>query len=199
MERTDEVIEEIFSLYEKFGEQDYIGEAISQIEHMSQAAQLAIQHGHDDEVVLAAFFHDIGHLCVNRTSENDLNGYGTKNHEQLGAKFLREKGFPERVAKLVENHVPAKRYLCFRYPAYYNSLSEASRNTLSLQGGVMSDEEARRFEADPLFPTSILLRQWDEQAKEKNVPLIDLSKMKLLAKGVLLSNLQAGNHEAMTG
>jgi len=34
-------ITKIFSLYRKYGDKDYIGEAISQNEHMLQAAQLA--------------------------------------------------------------------------------------------------------------------------------------------------------------
>jgi len=60
----NETLQEVFSLYEKFGDADYIGEPVSQIEHMSQAAQLAMKEGLDDEVILAAFFHDIGHICV---------------------------------------------------------------------------------------------------------------------------------------
>ena len=58
----DKTVEEIFSLYDRFGSADYIGEPVSQIEHMSQSAELAIREGYDDEVVLAAFFHDIGHF-----------------------------------------------------------------------------------------------------------------------------------------
>ncbi len=58
-----QTIDKLFNLYEQHGSDDYIGEAINQLEHMSQAAQLAMAEGYDDEVVLAAFFHDIGHLC----------------------------------------------------------------------------------------------------------------------------------------
>jgi putative nucleotidyltransferase with HDIG domain len=91
---------------------DYIGEPVSQIEHMSQAAQLAMAEGFDDEVVLAAFFHDIGHLCA-EGAEN-MGGYGVVSHERLGADYLREAGFSERMARLVEYHVQAKRYLTLR-------------------------------------------------------------------------------------
>src|SRR5579862_8228628 len=108
---TTQIVDDIFGLYLKYGNSDYIGESISQIEHMSQAAQLAMDEGYDDEVIMAAFFHDIGHICVQCTNENNMNGYGLKSHEKIGADFLREKGFPERVARLVENHVKAKRYL----------------------------------------------------------------------------------------
>jgi putative nucleotidyltransferase with HDIG domain len=148
---------------------------------MSQAAALAIKEGYDDEVILAAFFHDIGHICVSRNKENDMGGFGTKSHEKIGADFLREKGFSERIAKLVENHVQAKRYLTYKQPDYLKNLSEASKKTLELQGGVMNECEAVAFEKDPLFATSIKMRYWDEQAKELDTPLVDLEKIKARA------------------
>ena len=116
---TEKVIDEIFALYEKFGKEDYIGEPVSLIEHMSQSAQLAMDAGYDDEVVLAAFFHDIGHICVLRNSENTMGKFGVKSHEKIGADYLREKGFSEKIAMLVENHVQAKRYLTFKNQNYF--------------------------------------------------------------------------------
>jgi 2-amino-1-hydroxyethylphosphonate dioxygenase (glycine-forming) len=186
--QAESTVKEIFALYEKYGNEDYIGEPVSQVEHMSQSAQLAMDSGYDDEVVLAAFFHDIGHICVSRNKENDMGGFGTKSHEKIGADFLREKGFSEKIAQLVENHVQAKRYLTFKYPEYFQNLSEASRKTLELQGGVMTKEEALSFEKNPLFELSIKMRQWDEQAKEINVPLVDLEKIKAKALKALASN-----------
>jgi phosphonate degradation associated HDIG domain protein len=186
MKKTaEQVVDEVFSLYEKFGGDDYIGEPVSQIEHMSQSAQLAMREGFDDEVVLAAFFHDIGHICAKKSQSNNMGGYGVKSHEKIGADFLREKGFPEKVAKLVENHVQAKRYLTFKYPEYYNNLSEASKKTLVFQGGVMNTNEAEAFEIDPLFEASIRMRTWDELAKETEVPIIDLDVLKSKAKKLI--------------
>ncbi|WP_198919488.1 phosphonate degradation HD-domain oxygenase [Pseudomonas chlororaphis] len=169
-------IAEVFGLYERFGDSDYIGEPVSQLEHMSQAAQRAMAEGFDDEVVLAAFFHDIGHICV-QDAEN-MGGFGVVSHERLGADYLRRAGFSERLARLVEYHVQAKRYLTFKEPGYYERLSQASRRTLEYQGGVMSAEEARAFEQDPLCAVSLRLRQWDEQAKELWVPVMDLQVLK---------------------
>jgi phosphonate degradation associated HDIG domain protein len=179
--KSEVIVNEVFELYDRYGNEDYIGEPVSQIEHMSQTAALAMKEGYDDEVILAAFFHDIGHICVSRNKENDMGGFGTKSHEKIGADFLREKGFSERIAKLVENHVQAKRYLTFKQPDYFLNLSEASKKTLVLQGGVMSESEAAAFEKDPLFDTSIKMRYWDEQAKELNTPLIDMEKIKARA------------------
>ena len=183
--RTDLIVDEVFGLYEKYGGADYIGEPVSQLEHMSQSAQLAIDEGFDDEVVLASFFHDIGHICVMSNEENNMGGFGVKSHEKIGADFLREKGFSERITQLVENHVQAKRYLTFRYPDYYKQLSEASKRTLEFQGGIMHESEAMAFERNPLFETSILMRKWDELAKETNLPLIPLDQLKMKAQKIL--------------
>jgi phosphonate degradation associated HDIG domain protein len=187
--KVDQIVNEIFDLYELHGDEDYIGEPVSQLEHMSQSAQLAIDKGCDDEVVLAAFFHDIGHICVAQDASNSMDGYGIRRHEKVGADYLRSKGFSERIAKLVESHVQAKRYLTYKHPEYYSGLSEASKKTLEFQGGRMEKEEADLFEADELFETSILMRKWDELAKEVDVPIIDLNEMKERARNVLAKSL----------
>ncbi|MBA4168551.1 MAG: HD domain-containing protein [Chitinophagaceae bacterium] len=161
----------IIQLYQKYGDEDYIGEPVSQIEHMSQCAQIAANEGCDEEIVLAAFFHDIGHFCEHLMEVKQMDGYGVVDHEKLGADFLRENKFSETIASLVQNHVQAKRYLTYADPAYYEKLSGASRHTLEFQGGRMSSEEAAAFEADPLFDLHIKLRRWDERAKEENTPL----------------------------
>ena len=114
-----------------------------------------------------------------------MGGYGMLRHERVGANYLRRRGFSEKIAKLIENHVEAKRYLCFKYPDYYKKLSEASKATLEFQGGKMTKEEAVAFENDPLFALSIKMREWDETAKEEHVPLIDLEKLKGICRQVL--------------
>lgn len=174
MDTVTHRIDTIFSLYQHYGHNDYIGEPVSQIEHMSQAAEMAISEGFDNDVVLAAFFHDIGHICVAKGAENNMAGFGIKNHESVGATFLKSMGFSTKITDLIESHVPAKRYLTFIDPDYYERLSEASKKTLEFQGGVMTKEEAMQFEAAPFLKERIKLRQWDELAKEENIPLIDL-------------------------
>ena len=180
-EQARKIVDEIFSLYEQYGSEDYIGEPVSQIEHMCQAAQLAAASGHDDEVVLAAFFHDIGHLCEHIMTVGQMNGYGVVDHELLAGKYLREKGFSEKIARLTESHVQAKRYLTYKYPDYYNKLSTASKMTLEQQGGVMNDTEAFLFEQDPLHTMYILLRQWDDKAKLLHQLLPSLDQYKEMA------------------
>jgi phosphonate degradation associated HDIG domain protein len=183
------VVDEVFSLYEKFGDADYIGEPVSQLEHMSQAASLAEAEGYDDEVVLAAFFHDIGHLCADAEEAGSMDGMGNVDHERLGADYLLERGFSERVANLVQGHVIAKRYLTYKYPEYYNRLSDASKATLEFQGGVMTAAEAAEFELNQDAELIIRLRYWDDMAKEMHVPVNNLDHLKAIA----LAHLQVVN------
>ena len=175
-EIAKQTVDEIFSLYEQYGGEDYIGEPVSQIEHMCQAAQLAEAEGQDDEVILAAFFHDIGHLCEHIIGTKLMDGYGVVDHEVIAGNYLREKGFSEKIARLVESHVLAKRYLTFKYPDYFNKLSEASKITLDKQGGVMSVIEAELFEQDSLHLLYIKLREWDDKAKLQHQALPSLNK-----------------------
>lgn len=180
-----QIVDEIFSLYEHHGADDYIGEPVSQLEHMAQAAQLAEAEGYDDEVVLAAFFHDVGHLAEHVMPVQHMDGMGVVDHEKIGADFLRRYGFSERICALVESHVQAKRYLTYKFSEYYGRLSPASKITLSYQGGVMDADEAADFEASTLFHLIIKMREWDDKAKEKNKPLPVLDKFKALALNAL--------------
>lgn len=184
-----EKINLLFSFYEKHGNEDYIGEPVSQLEHMCQSAQLAEAQGHDEEVILAAFFHDLGHLLTQEQPTESMGGFGVKRHEQIGADFLRTLGFSENMARLVENHVQAKRYLTFRFPEYFQKLSEASKQTLVYQGGPMDEAEAIAFEQDPLFAVSLKMRTWDEEAKLTEVALPDLSYYKDMSARALEKSL----------
>ena len=170
-EKALQVTDEIMGYYEHHGGEEYAGEKVTQLEHMVQAAQLAEEQGFDEEVVLAAFLHDIGHICEAGHGDNEMDGFGIKDHEETGADFLQGKGFSKKVVRLVQSHVEAKRYLTFKDPAYYDQLSDASKKTLEYQGGRMSEEEANAFEQYPLFDLIIKMRKWDEQAKIEHKPL----------------------------
>ena len=185
-EQAREITDEIMSLYEEYGGAEYAGEKVSQLEHMVQAAQLAEAQGYDEEVILAAFLHDIGHISEAAKGDNEMDGYGIKDHEELGAEFLREKGFSKKVARLVESHVEAKRYLTFKDPLYYSQLSDASKKTLEYQGGPMTAEEATAFEQYPLFNLIIRMRKWDEEAKIEHQPMPDLQHY----RNMILHHLQ---------
>ncbi len=173
---AQQVAADVFLLYRQHGDADYIGEPVSQVEHMLQAALLAENEGYDEEVILAAFFHDIGHLVEFVQPVEKMDRVGVVDHEKLGADYLREKGFSERLCQLVQSHVGAKRYLTFKHPGYYHKLSDASKQTLAHQGGRMTEEEAKAFEANPDHLLFIRLREWDDKAKETNLVLPSLQK-----------------------
>ena len=184
------VVDEVFELYIRFGHEDYIGEPVSQLEHMSQAAAFAQQEGFDEEVVLAAFFHDIGHLCANAAEAGSMDGMGNIDHEKLGADYLLARGFSKRIAALVQGHVIAKRYLTYKYVEYYDKLSPASKVTLEFQGGVMTAEEAIAFEQNENAELIVLLRYWDDMAKQINIPVDNIDYLKAIA----LQHLQLMNY-----
>jgi phosphonate degradation associated HDIG domain protein len=175
-ENPQQITNEIMSYYEQHGGEEYAGEKVTQLEHMVQAAQLAEAQGYDEDVILAAFLHDIGHICEAGHGDNEMDGFGIKDHEEIGAEYLKEKGFSKKVVRLVQSHVEAKRYLTFKYPEYYDQLSDASKKTLEYQGGKMYEEEAAAFEQYPLFDLIIKMRRWDEEAKIVHKPLPDLSR-----------------------
>lgn len=171
---------EIMSLYEQYGDEDYDGEPVSQTSHMIQCAMEAMANGEDEELILGSFLHDIGHLLKHVEVTEEMGNYGVVNHEGLGANYLMDKGFSERICAMVENHVNAKRYLVAVDETYQSKLSEASLQTLQWQGGPMHESEILLFEQHTFFEDIIKVRLWDEKAKHRNAVLLPLSHFKLL-------------------
>ncbi|GAB3511723.1 HD domain-containing protein [Spirosoma knui] len=171
----EQTISGIAMLFEAGGNDAYYGEPVTQLEHALQCGGLAERAGADEETIIAAFLHDIGHLLPPELAGGYMDGYGTVDHERLGADYLRERGFSEKVAQLIEHHVNAKRYLVAKNPEYFARLSEASVKTLEFQGGPMAPDEIVAFEKNPYFRQILQVRGWDEQAKETGMVLPDPS------------------------
>jgi len=164
MQKLEKTIN-LFRLMLERGQCDYIGESINQINHMLQAAFVAESKQYASRVIIAALFHDIGHLL---DAEQMPGGLGAKNHEILGADYLQSLGMKEEVHRLVRNHVNAKRYLVSFSPSYAAQLSAASLHTLQHQGGPMQKDEMKEFENLPFFHECLQLRRCDEEAKMPN-------------------------------
>ncbi|KAK5037267.1 hypothetical protein LTR13_005073 [Exophiala sideris] len=176
----------IIDILRSYGQSDYIGEPISQIEHSLQCANLASKNSADAQTIVAALLHDIGQIMPVAEAEKLLGGskiqdmhqegtgsndpkstdsVGRVSHETLGAQYLLALGFPSKVAELVEAHVPAKRYLCATEEGYYDTLSDASKESLRFQGGPMSPEEVHKWQEDRWATEKANLRRWDDGAK----------------------------------
>lgn len=161
---------DIIALFKKHGHLEY-GEECSVLSHSMQAGMLAKEKGYDEELILAAFLHDIGHLYpleLNQADFEKMGTFGVEAHDLWGAKYLSLLGFSDQVVAMVKNHVASKRYLCAVDQSYKEQLSEASKETLAYQGGPMNEAEVQQFERDPFFEESILIRKIDEEAKGIN-------------------------------
>ena len=146
----------------------YIGEKVTMSEHMIQTAMLAEKANCNDELICSCLLHDYGHFILKDPSELvELNLDG--HHEDIGYEYLKT-FFKKEIVEPIRYHVLAKRYLS-KDKKYFNLLSEASKISLKLQGGVLNDEESNQFEKKNYFRPSILLRKFDEVAKRTNIKM----------------------------
>ena len=159
-------------LFEESGHVSY-GETVTQREHALQAAMLAEAEGASHSLILASLLHDVGHM-LHPDAALALAQSQDDTHEEIGARWLGQY-FGPAVCDPVALHVHAKRYLCWAEPDYYDTLSEVSKMSLALQGGVMTDDEAQHFLRLPFARDAISLRRWDERAKECHAATPDLA------------------------
>ena len=163
-------LEDIELLFARHGSAQYSGEPVTQIEHALQTAYLAEQSEASDELVTACLLHDLGHLLYfadptpRSVDTPTLHGIDDT-HQYLALPFLRGL-FPEPVLDAIKLHVDAKRYLCQANAGYWAKLSDDSKRSLQLQGGVFQAEAAAAFLRQPGARDAVMLRQWDDLAKQ---------------------------------
>jgi gamma-butyrobetaine dioxygenase len=150
-------LDALFDAFDRLGSEPY-GEEVSQVSHMLQTAALAVADGAPDALVAAALLHDVGHFAA------PANAAEPAPHEALGVEWLRPLFGPE-VWRPVGLHVAAKRYLCAVSPGYLEQLSEASQQSLVVQGGPFTPAQAERFIAAPYAQDAVRLRLYDDAAK----------------------------------
>ncbi len=156
--------ESFVELYSRQGHVAYAGEPVFHLAHAWQCGQLALYAEASPHLQLACWLHDLGHLLGPEGLTPTLEGHNDQ-HERVGADLIEALWGP-MVAEPVRLHVQAKRYLVKRNPHYLDRLSEDSRRSLCLQGGAMNDAECEAFERSPHHKPALLLRVWDEQAKQ---------------------------------
>lgn len=169
-----EVVERILSLFERFGNLPYDGgrrESVTALAHALQCAQLAEWAGADLPLVAAALLHDIGDFDDGGVVGNDRSD----NRHELRALPWLGTAFGPEVLEPIRLHVAAKRYLVATEPAYRETLSPASLLSLELQGGPLAGDERQRFEDEAFAPQAVMLRRWDDAAKEPGKPTPSLA------------------------
>ena len=152
-------------------------------EHMIQSAMLAEKNKSSSSLVCASLLHDYGHFILD-SPDKLLNRKEDGKHEDIGYQYLK-KYFKQNVVEPIKIHVKAKRYLA-RNQKYYQILSQASKVSLHLQGGVMNENEAKEFEKEKFFDDAIKLRKFDEAAKKIGVKMKDINNYKSLLNSNLL-------------
>ena len=161
----------------------YIGEKVTITEHMIQTAMLAEENHSSKSLICACLLHDYGHFIIedpDRLVSKSIDG----KHEDIGFNFLNNYFRPE-VVEPIRLHVQAKRYLC-RDKSYWSALSEASKVSLKLQGGVMGDTETEKFTSLKFHYDAILLRKYDDEGKIPNIKMRKIEDYRNLINSQLI-------------
>ena len=176
------IVDEIINKYEN-NNSLYIGEKVTMTEHMIQTAMLAEENHSPKSLICACLLHDYGHFIIedpDRLVSKSIDG----KHEDIGFNFLNNYFRPE-VVEPIRLHVQAKRYLC-RDKSYWSALSEASKVSLKLQGGIMSDVETEKFTSLKFHYDAILLRKYDDEGKIPNIKMRKIEDYRNLINSQLI-------------
>ena len=161
----------------------YIGEKITISEHMIQSAMIAENTKSSTSLICSCLLHDYGHFLLENPDELVKKNEDGK-HEDIGYEYLK-KFFKKDVVEPIKYHVLAKRYLA-RNTKYFNSLSNASKISLKLQGGILNIKESKQFEKKDFFKNSIKLRKFDEVAKRTDIKMKSIIEYKNLLSSQLI-------------
>ncbi|PRC92773.1 HD domain-containing protein [Solimicrobium silvestre] len=160
-------VQHITELFSNADTHLYGGEAITHQQHALQTAWMAEQANEDDALIIACLLHDLGHMLFGQGDEYLACGIDDR-HEQKIVPFL-SLLFPAEVLEPIRWHVDAKRYLCYADPYYQAALSEASKMSMELQGGVMNEADALCFFNRRYAQAALALRRYDDAAKVPNL------------------------------
>ncbi|EDZ48755.1 conserved hypothetical protein [Rhodobacterales bacterium Y4I] len=187
----DNIVEFIGGIFDRRGDEEYLGEPVTMAEHMLQGATIAEQNGQPEEIIVGALLHDIGHF-TSEFGTFSMDDTEDRFHEEAGAEVL-EQFFPSVITDCVRYHVAAKRYLCATKPEYFNRLSEASIHSLNLQGGPMNAEEVAEFEKNPNLKQIVAVRYLDEAGKRDDMETPDYWHFAPMVQRMVDKHMDAGD------
>lgn len=182
-DRARAAADHLLGILARRGDESYLGEPISQLEHALQSAHAAEMAGATPALVVAALFHDIGHFLHDLPEDCAEHGLDSR-HEDAGGKML-DRYFGPDVADPVRLHVDAKRYLASAEPWYLGLLSEASVLSLKLQGGPFDAAACAAFLRRPYAEAAVALRRWDDAAKVPGARTSDLDHYRPMVMAAL--------------
>ncbi len=185
---------DIDKLFTERGGERYSGEPVTQLEHALQCALRAEAENADDELVTAALLHDLGHLLHDLGETPSARGVDDL-HQYRALPFLRGL-FSGAVIDSIKLHVDAKRYLCATRAGYFEALSEDSKRSLDLQGGIFDGQQAQAFIAQPGAAGAVRVRVWDDLAKTAGLSTPPLSHYLERARRCALAACSAGAEQA---
>lgn len=163
----DTIVDFIGFIFDRRGDEEYLGEPVNMGQHMLQGATIAEQNDQPEEIIVGALLHDIGHF-TSEFGTFTMDDTEDRHHEDAGAEVL-ERFFPSVITDCVRYHVAAKRYLCATRPEYFRRLSDASVHSLNLQGGPMDAKEVAVFEQNENLEQIIAVRYLDDAGKRPDM------------------------------
>ena len=119
-------------------------------------ALLHEQFPDDQELAVAGLVHDIADIA---------HPDDHRDHSLVGARLVQPL-LGARVARLVGEHVAAKRFLVATDQSYRAQLSARSTETLAAQGDALDESEVARMRALPGLDAVLALRRADDAAKD---------------------------------
>jgi [1-hydroxy-2-(trimethylamino)ethyl]phosphonate dioxygenase len=175
MQTPSSIVEEVLLNFRERGHRHY-GESVTEQQHALQCATFAQRNGESPALVVACLLHDYGHLLHDLGEDIAEKGVDAR-HEDVGANRLK-RHFIDEIVEPVRLHVEAKRYLCWKEADYLAGLSAASLQSLHLQGGPMTDAEAREFEKHPHYDAAVRLRRYDDMGKVTDMATPDIAEFR---------------------
>ena len=140
------IVDFIGSIFEKRGDEEYLGEPVTMGQHMLQGATMAEQSREPDEIIIGTLLHDIGHF-TSEFGTFSMEDTEDRYHEDAGAAVL--ENFSQRLLLIVVDITLRLNAICVLRIQNISKLSIASIHSLNLQGGPMSEAEIKDFEKNP--------------------------------------------------